>query len=153
MRRSAFIAATCIRRHYPTVAAKNGHLFWQERAAANAQAALPPRSAPVDAVAMAALPVTLCRDAALVRTPSFDGEFVAVAEALHHPRLERPVVYLGGWELAPLLRNLLAGRTPLQIALSWYNLMPLGSGLAIASWIVSHGVLFRPQSRAGATPW
>jgi hypothetical protein len=119
-------------------------------AAANEQVALPPTSAPVDALAMAALPVTLCRDAALVRTPCLDGEFVTVAEALHSPRLERPVVYLGGWELAPLLRDLLAGRTPLQIAQSWSHLMPLGS---VAGWIVSHGVLVRPQSRAGATPW
>jgi len=63
------------------------------------------------------------------------------------------VVYLGGWELAQLLRNLPAGRTPLQIVQSWSNLMPLGSGLAIAGWLVSHGVLVRPQSRGGAVPW
>ena len=133
--------------HYATVAAKNGHPFWRERAAGDGQAALPPAPAPVDAAAMAVMPVTLSRDAALVRTPCLDGEFVAVAEALHHPRLERPVVYLGGWELAQLLRNLPAGRTPLQIVQSWSNLMPLGSGLAIAGWLVSHGVLVRPHRR------
>jgi hypothetical protein len=49
---------------------------------------------------MAAMPMMLCRDAALVRTPSFDGKFVGVAEALH-PSAARKAVYLGCWELAP----------------------------------------------------
>ena len=55
-------------------------------------------------------------------------------------------------ELAPLLRRLPAGRTPLQIAQSWSNLMPLDSGLAIAGWLVNHGVLVGPNQR-GASSW
>jgi flavin-dependent dehydrogenase len=139
--------------HYGAVAAKNGNLFWRERAARRAPEPKQPSSARVDARAMTTMPVQLCPDAALVRTPCLDGDFVGVAEALHHPGLERPVAYLGGWELAPLLRRLPAGRTPLQIAQSWSNLMPLDRGLAIAGWLVHHGVLVGPANQNRSSPW
>jgi flavin-dependent dehydrogenase len=139
--------------HYGAVADKNGHRFWRERAALRGPAEPKPLSPAVDARVMTTVPVQLSRDAALVRTPCLDGDFVGVAEALHHPRLARPVAYLGGWELAPLLRGLRAGRTPLQIAQSWSNLMPLDSGLAIAGWLVNHGVLVGPANQGGASPW
>jgi flavin-dependent dehydrogenase len=139
--------------HYGAVADHNGHAFWRIRAAGRDPAEPASLPAPVDAHAMSAMPVKLCRDAALLRTPCLDGDFVGIAEALHHPSLETPVAYLGGWELAPLLRNLPAGRTPLQIAQSWSNVMPLGSGLAIAGWLVNHGVLVGPANQGGASPW
>jgi len=140
--------------HYGAVADKNSHSFWRDRAAnRGAPEPKPPSSAPVDAHAMTAMPVQLCRDAALVRTPCLDGDFVGVAEALHHPSLERPVAYLGGWELAPLLRRLPAGRTPLQIAQSWSNLMPLDCGLAIAGWLVNRGVLIGTANQGRSSPW
>ena len=65
----------------------------------------------------------------------------ALASALHHPRLASPLVFLGGRELAPLLQELPPGKTPLQIAQSWSNRMPLESGMAIAGWLVNHGIL------------
>jgi flavin-dependent dehydrogenase len=141
--------------HYGAVADKNGHSFWRERAVVKrgAPEPKPPSSAPVDARAMTGMPVRLCRDAALVHTPCLDGDFVGVTEALHHPGLERPVAYLGGWELAPLLRRLPAGRTPLQIAQSWSNLMPLDCGLAIAGWLVNHGVLVGTANQGRSSPW
>ena len=102
---------------------------------------------------MTAMPVQLCRDAALVRTPCLDGDFVGVAEALHHPGLQRPVALSRRVELAPLLRRLPAGRTPLQIAQSWSNLMPLDCGLAMAGWLVNHGVLVETANQGRASPW
>ena len=73
---------------------------------------------------------------------------VSVAAALHHPRLASPLVYLGGRELAPLLETLPPGRTPLEIAQSWSNRMPLESGMAIAGWLVSHGILVEQHGGA-----
>ena len=98
---------------------------------------------------MTAMAFELSPDAAFVETPCLDGEFVSAAPALRHPRLARPVAYLGGRELASLLRIFPPGRTPLQIARSWSNRMPLESGLAIAGWLVNHGVLVR----IGAVRW
>ena len=139
--------------HYGAVAEKNGHSFWRERAAARGPAEPKPSSVPVGAEAMTTMLVELSPDAALLPTPCLDGDFVGIAEALHHPGLERPVAYLGGRELAPLLRRLPAGQTPLQIAQSWSNFMPIDSGLAIAGWLVNHGVLIEPAHKGRASPW
>ena len=79
--------------------------------------------------------------------PCIDGEFVAVKPAVRHPGLEGPVAYVGGQEIAPLLRRLPVGSTPLQIARSWSDRIPLESGLAIAGWMLNRGILV---SREGA---
>ena len=89
------------------------------------------------------MPVELSPEAAFVETPCLGGDFVSVAEAVSHPGLSGPVAYLAGFALMPLLRNLPAGRTPLEIARGWADRMPLESGLAIAGWLVNHGVLVR----------
>jgi flavin-dependent dehydrogenase len=137
--------------HYRAVAEVRGGRFWTARSGEGREADQPPRE-PLDAAAMVATPVELSRDAAFVETPCLDGEFVAPARALRHPRLARPVAYLGSWELAPLLRGLPPGRTPLQIAHSWSERMPLESGLAIAGWLVAHGILVRSADRMEARP-
>ena len=66
--------------------------------------------------------------------------------------LETPVAYLAGRALAPLLKDLPPGRTPLQIARGWSNQMPLESGLAIAGWLVNHGVLVSAADNGGGRP-
>jgi hypothetical protein len=58
------------------------------------------------------------------------------------------VAYLGGQELAPLLRRLPAGSTPLEIARSWSDRLPLESGLAIAGWMLNRGILVSHESAA-----
>jgi hypothetical protein len=99
---------------------------------------------------MASTPVELSRELEFVATPCLQGDFVSVASALHHPRLASPLVFLGGRELAPLLKTLPPGRTPLQIAQSWSNRMPLESGMAIAGWLVTHGILVEQHGQSGA---
>ena len=85
-----------------------------------------------------------------VRTPCLQGDFVGLAQALLHPRLDGPVVFLGGRELAPLLQELPAGKTPLQIAEYWSDRMPIASGMAIAGWLVRQGILVGPVNQRGA---
>jgi len=59
---------------------------------------------------------------------------------------DRPLSYR---ELAPLLQTLPSGKTPLQIAQSWSNRMPLESGMAIAGWLINHGILVERHDRSG----
>ena len=135
--------------HYRSVADSCDRAFWRDRAAAVA-AMEPPPLAGSDAVASATIPVELSRELEFVRTPCLQGDFVSLASALHHPRLESPLVFLGGRELAPLLQELTPGKTPIQIAESWSNRMPLKSGMAIANWLVHHGILVGQASPSGA---
>jgi flavin-dependent dehydrogenase len=134
--------------HYRDVADTCDRPFWRQRSAASAVADPPPRPV-IDARALATTPVELSRELEFVRTPCLQGDFVSLASALHHPRLVSPLVFLGGRELAPLLQKLPPGQTPLQIAQSWSNRMPLESGMAIAGWLVGHGILVEQPAQGG----
>jgi len=68
----------------------------------------------------------LSPEAALVETPCVNGDLIETRRALIHPSLERPVAFLDGVEIAPLLDELAAGTTL--------------DGL-LAAWLVRHGVL------------
>ncbi len=134
--------------HYADVADRCDHPFWWKRAA-SAVAPEGTPAPPIDARALIMAPVALSRELEFVRMPCLRGDFVSVAEAIHHPRLTGPLVFLGGRELAPLLRAMSPGRTPLQIAQSWSRWMPLDSGMAIAGWLINHGILVE-QNAGGA---
>jgi hypothetical protein len=112
----------------------------------------PPPLPANDAPTLSTTPVELSHELEFVRTPCLRGDFVGLASALHHPRLADPLVFLGGRELAPLLQKLPPGKTPLQIAEYWSNRMPLESGVAIAGWLVRHGILVGQSLEGGAPP-
>jgi flavin-dependent dehydrogenase len=135
--------------HYRDVADTCDRPFWRQRSTASAAMDPPPRPV-IDISALATTPVELSRELEFVRTPCLQGDFVSLASALHHPRLASPLVFLGGRELAPLLHKLPPGQTPLQIAQSWSNRMPLESGMAIAGWLVGHGILVEQPAQGGA---
>jgi flavin-dependent dehydrogenase len=135
--------------HYRDVADGCDSPFWRGRSAAPATVDPPPLPA-IDISALAMTPVALSPELEFVRTPCLRGDFVDLAPALHHPRLAGPLVFLGGRELAPLLQTLPPGQTPLQIARSWSTRMPLESGMAIAGWLVSHGILVGQPGQGGA---
>jgi hypothetical protein len=135
--------------HYRDVADACDRPFWRQRSAAHAAIDPPPLPAR-DARALATVPVELSRELEFFPTPCLRGDFVTLASALHHPRLASPLVFLGGRELAPLLQTLPQGKTPLQIAQSWSNRMPLESGMAIAGWLVNHGILVEQPNHDGA---
>jgi hypothetical protein len=134
--------------HYRDVADACDRPFWRQRSTTDAEMAPPPLPA-IDARALAATPVELSCELEFISTPCLRGDFVSVAAALHHPRLTSPLVFLGGRELAPLLQTLPSGKTPLQIAQSWSNRMPLESGMAIAGWLINHGILVERPDRSG----
>jgi flavin-dependent dehydrogenase len=135
--------------HYRDVADSCHGPFWRQRSAPHAPMDPPPLPA-IDARVLATTPVELSPELEFVRTPCLQGDFVSLASALHHPRLASPLVFLGGRELAPLLQTLPPGQTPLQIAQSWSDRMPLESGMAIAGWLVSHGILVGRLDQGGA---
>ena len=61
--------------------------------------------------------------------------------ALLHPKLETPVAWVGNHAVAPLLQRMETPATVLQLAISWSGQVPLSSGIAIAAWLVRHGIL------------
>jgi 2-polyprenyl-6-methoxyphenol hydroxylase-like FAD-dependent oxidoreductase len=138
-------------KHYRVVADACDRPFWRQRSTTHAETDAPPLPA-IDAHALAATPVELSSELEFISMPCLRGDFVSVAAALHHPRLTNPLVFLGGRELAPLLQTLPSGKTQVQIAQSWLNHMPLESGMAIAGWLVKHGILVGQSYNGGAPP-
>ena len=136
--------------HYRDVAGRFDREFWRDRSTAPL-ATNPPPPQPLDARVLATTPVELSGELKFIRTPCLQGDFVSLASALQHPRLESPLVFLGGRELAPLLQRLPPGKTPLQIAQAWSDRMPLESGMAIAGWLVKHGILIQQLDQGGAS--
>jgi hypothetical protein len=67
--------------------------------------------------------------------------------ALHHPSLERPVAFLGGCEVAALLRPLHPGMALGALMNAWK--IPVGSKPAIADWLLKHRVLRQYQTQEG----
>jgi hypothetical protein len=132
--------------HYGKVAAERGGAFWRDR---SASAPLPkpdfapdfsPRST-ADSHTLAGMRVVLSPQLEFVTTPCLDGDFVSLQPALRHPNLEAPVAWVGNHTVAPLLQQVQAPATVLQLAIAWSAQVPLSSGIAIASWLLRHGIL------------
>ena len=108
-----------------------------------------PAPGPVlDAATLARLPVGLSTQARLVDLPCLDAEFVVVKQAICHPGLDGPLAFLGGHEVAPLLKDLQPGQTIAEIARGWTRGLPLEKGIALAHWMLTRGVLVAQGGRA-----
>ena len=129
--------------HYSKVAERGGGPFWQSRAA-GAQPAPPPPTAPATQTlgerALASGAISLSPLVEFVDLPCIDGDFVTVKQAVRHPGLDGPLAYLGNREVAPLLHQLPAGLTPLQIARLWSHRMPFERAIVIAGWMLDRGL-------------
>ncbi|MCX5768369.1 MAG: NAD(P)/FAD-dependent oxidoreductase [Gemmatimonadetes bacterium] len=127
--------------HYATAAARFSDAFWHDRASnADVMAAAPsmmPAVAPIaDDVPLQLSPMTVWDD-----VPCLGEQYVERKRALRHPLLDGPVAYVGGQELAPLLREMPSGLTALELAQVWSRAMPTSVGHSVARWLVGHGVL------------
>jgi flavin-dependent dehydrogenase len=130
--------------HYAVAAATRPGRFWQTRAADFAE---PKRTAPLPDCGPALsgdCVITLSPEATLSPEPCIVGSMVAMKSALRHPSLERPVAFLGGWEVAALLQPLHRAMTIRRLMDAWQ--IPVQSKPAIASWLLKHGVLAVPQT-------
>jgi flavin-dependent dehydrogenase len=134
---------------YRRAATGRGSRFWHDRAAGAAPASEPPAAA--DPMPGPDMPVTLAAAAELVATPCIIGDFVVMRSALCHPRLDEPVAFIGGCELAPLLRQLRAGMTIRDVAQCWSRQIAPRSALAIIGWLLETGVLMPARHGSDAT--
>jgi flavin-dependent dehydrogenase len=123
--------------------------FWRRRAAGHVGHAGTPHPARANAPAPDArslaglLPrrVQLAPAAALRDTPCLVGDRIELRRALAHPDLERPVAFLGGSELAPLLDDLQASASLQDAVCGWERRLPRGRARDIARWLHTRGLI------------
>lgn len=125
--------------HYALAASTRAAEFWKTRAAGAAAEAQPAPLVDANRTWSAATPVALSPAAAIVDEPCIVDEFVTVQPALRHPSLERPVVFLGGWKVASLLRPVRAGIALGALMDAWQ--VPVRSKPAIANWLFDRHIL------------
>lgn len=132
--------------YYAEAARSRPSAFWRRRAEPVAED-IPHRPvASADAANVASCAVELSRELVIEDLPCIEGEFVMLRKALHHPGLAGPVAYLGNQPLAPLLGELNAAATLVEIAQGWSHRMPYKSALSIAIWLRNSGVLVEARS-------
>ena len=113
--------------------------FWRRRAS------VPPTPAPAGRatppVDLLALPVRLAAGATIASTSCIVGDRVQWRRALTHPDLDRPVAFLDGAELAPLLDLLPQAPSLAHVIARWDATLPAGRAEAIAGWLQARGIL------------
>jgi flavin-dependent dehydrogenase len=100
-----------------------GDLFWRRRRSAQ-RPSQRPRAATVSLGRLGLSPAVR-----ILPTPCIVGDRVEMRPAVYHPNLRRPVAYLGGVELAPLLTN------------PWPASLSATRTAALATWLVSNEIL------------
>jgi flavin-dependent dehydrogenase len=130
--------------HYATAAASRPDTFWADRAGATREA----REAASGSLPAVDddVPLRLSPRSRWEELPCLGAQYVEIRTALRHPQLEGPVAFLGGQELAPLLRDAPPGLTTRQLADAWSSRMSSVAALSIVRWLSGHGVLERVSS-------
>lgn len=127
--------------HYRSVADRFGSRFWRDRAV-GADPSPPQR--PTDSRTRARAPDAPLAPSPrleIVDLPCLEEDFVTIKPAVQHPALDGPLTFLGGYELAALLRLLRPGMTPRAIARAWSSRVPLPAAMAITDWLFDHKLL------------
>ena len=129
-----------VERHATTAAviyaehrAHAGASFWRLRGCA----APAPEPAPAAPSLVDLLPrrVRLTATAALRDTPCLVDDRIEHRRALVHPALVRPVAFVGGSELAPLLDELQASASLALVLRGWERRLPPDRGRQIVRWL------------------
>lgn len=128
--------------YYAAGAATRNAEFWRQRASRRVPAEAAPSFAASD---FANEPLALSPDLTFLESPCIEGGYVTLKPALHHPSLDRPVTFVGGFEMPPLVLRVRTGMKPMEIALLWSDRVPIETGLSLAGWLLRKGLFIRAR--------
>jgi flavin-dependent dehydrogenase len=122
--------------------------FWRRRAGFAAGAA-PPDLATQGLDGNS--PIELSASARIEKTATIEGEIIVARLALHHQALQRPVAYLDGVEIAPLLNRIRPGQCAQAVVQSWSEHVPSESGWKMMQWLWERKILV-PSAAGKSNP-
>jgi 2-polyprenyl-6-methoxyphenol hydroxylase-like FAD-dependent oxidoreductase len=132
--------------YYSAAAATRDAEFWRQRASRSYPAKAAPSFTASD---FADEPLAVSPDLTFVELPCIDGGFVTLKSALQHLSLDRPVTFVGGCEIPPLVQKVRKGMKPMEIALLWSDRVSIKTGLALTGWLLEKGLLIRARQEKG----
>jgi hypothetical protein len=112
--------------------------FWQDRGVGAPEKLNKPTEKPYPIAQQA---VKLCSKAAFLATPILKETFVGSQLALHHPKLDRPVAFLGNQSIVPLLKQIKSEESIEAIIAHWKSEISPDLGKQIVQWLWQHEVL------------
>jgi flavin-dependent dehydrogenase len=88
-------------------------------------------------------------DASVVPVPCVVGDEVRAHPAIVHPRLDRPVAFVGGHGVVALLDEVVAARRMQPLVDAWSDRMPRSQAARVAAWMVRRGLIEVASARSG----
>jgi hypothetical protein len=79
--------------------------------------------------------------ARLVQEPCIFGDEIRAHPALVHPGLERPVAFMEGMELGPLLEVIPSCADLAGLLVAWSSRMPPRQARRITAWLIDNHIL------------
>ncbi len=135
--------------YFSAAAATRKTEFWRRRASTSLTAEAKPLLSPSG---FADQPLALSPDLTFVDLPCIEGGFVTLKSALQHPSLDRPVTFVGGYEMPPLVQRVRGGMKPIEIALLWSDRVSIKTGLSLAGWLLGKGLLIPATGKSAQIP-
>lgn len=140
--------STLSTRFYAEMALESPHAFWQARAQSvqGIPQPSPSRTSHPRGLRRAFRPhekLLLSPQAEFVQIAVMEHDWITRRPALKHPALNRPVAFLGGRELAPLLASLSQAEAACRIVDRWSRCMPPSQAQQILDWLWKKGIVLR----------
>jgi flavin-dependent dehydrogenase len=112
--------------------------FWRSRS--NIRSFDQPEAAP--AIRISGNPdLRLSQHASLVALPVMEGDGIRRRAALVHPGLERPIAWLGGVPLGPVLSVISPRQSAASILAEWSQYATPAQARALLDWMIEHEIL------------
>jgi len=112
--------------------------FWRARAARDADGPVPPK--PILQVAPDSS-LRLSRDVEIVAAPALVGDLIERVSSVMHRSERRPVTWLNGHLLAPLLDGMGSGGSAAAIVAGWSSVMPVDEASSMLHWLIARGIV------------
>lgn len=113
-------------------------LFWSTRAERVADRPIP--AEPTQMVAVDAS-LRLSKDVAIVAAPALVGDLIERVPSVMHRSELRPVTWLNGHLLAPLLDRMESGGRASAILAGWSTIMPADEASSVLRWLMARGIV------------
>jgi flavin-dependent dehydrogenase len=128
--------------------------FWEQRAGVHdrqdSEAAANAPSSSHAAALDAGWTIGLSPRARIASTPAMCGDVIRPVPAVHHDAWERPVAFVDGVDVAPLLPLIRSGQHATEIADTWSAHVPRDVAWRTLQWLWQHDVLVRTCCPQGA---
>lgn len=133
---------------YAQAAAQLESAFWKRRAENEPESSQRDPNQQLSTL-QADVSIQLSAKAQVLSTPCMEGDFIVQRQALSHPGLLQPAVFLGNIALAPLIEHLRTARTVSEILSAWSHSVPLAEAVRILGWLHTRGVVEVVKRRGG----